>query len=124
MLTAMIRKNDKLARMMIGVVSFVVFAAVVFLSRVQLKVDLGFDVHVFARVYNEEKLVILSSFGDKAKRVKVKLSDEVVQAFQLNPDEDYIGHDMLRSSADVGMDKSRTFEVDILPYSSFIFKIK
>ncbi len=82
------------------------------------------DVHVFARVYNEEKLVILSSFGDKAKRVKVKLSDEVVQAFQLNPDEDYIGHDMLRSSADVGMDKSRTFEVDILPYSSFIFKIK
>ncbi len=82
------------------------------------------DVHVFARVYNEERLVILSSFGDKAKRVKVKLSDEVVQAFQLNPNEDYIGHDMLRSSADVGMDKSRTFEVDILPYSSFIFKIK
>ncbi len=82
------------------------------------------DVHVFARVYNEEKLVILSSFADKARRVKVKLSDEVVQAFQLNPEEDYIGHDMLRSSADVGMDKSRTFEVDILPYSSFIFKIK
>lgn len=50
MLNAMIRKNDKLARIMIGVVSFVVFAAVVFLSRVQLKVDLGFDVHVFARI--------------------------------------------------------------------------
>lgn len=50
MLTAMIRKNDKLARMLIGVVSFVVFAAVVFLSRVHLKVDLGFDVHVFARI--------------------------------------------------------------------------
>jgi glycosidase len=82
------------------------------------------DVHVFARVHNEERLVILSSFGDKAKHVKIKLSDEVIQAFQLKPDEDYIGHDMLRSSADVGMDKSRTFEVDILPYSSFIFKIK
>lgn len=82
------------------------------------------DVHVFARVHNEERLVILSSFGDKAKRVKVKLSDEVVQAFQLNAEDDYVGHDMLRSSADVGINKSRLFEVDILPYSSFIFKIK
>lgn len=82
------------------------------------------DVHVFARVYNEEKLIILSSFGDKARRVKVKLSDEVIQAFQLNSEEDYVGHDMLRSSADVGIDKSRSFEVDILPYSSFIFKVK
>ncbi len=82
------------------------------------------DVHVFARVHDQERLVILSSFGDKAKRVKVKLSDEVVQAFQLKSEEDYIGHDMLRSSVDVGIDKSRSFEVDILPYSSFIFKIK
>jgi len=82
------------------------------------------DVHVFARVHDEERLVILSSFGDKVKRVKVKLSDEVVQAFRLNPEEDYIGHDMLRSSVDVGIDRSRSFEVDILPYSSYIFKIK
>jgi len=82
------------------------------------------DVHVFARVYSEERLVILSSFGDKAKRVKVQLSDEVVQAFQLIAEEDYVGHDMLRSSADVGINKSRSFEVDILPYSSFIFKVK
>ena len=82
------------------------------------------DVHVFARVYKDERLVILSSFGDKAKRVKVKLSDEVVQAFQLSSEEDYVGHDMLRSSADVGINKSRSFEVDILPYSSFIFKVK
>lgn len=82
------------------------------------------DVHVFARVHDQERLVILSSFGDKVKRVKVTLSDEVIQAFQLNAEEDYIGHDMLRSSVDVGIDRSRSFEVDILPYSSFIFKIK
>jgi glycosidase len=82
------------------------------------------NVHVFARVHDQERLVILSSFSDKPLRVKVKLSDEVIQAFQLNTEEDYVGHDMLRSSADVGIDKSRSFEVDILPYSSFIFKIK
>ncbi len=81
------------------------------------------DVHVFARVYDQEKLVIVSSFGEKAKRIKIKLSDDVVQAFQLT-NEDYIGHDMLRSSVDVGINKSRVFEVDILPYSSYIFKIK
>jgi putative membrane protein len=42
------QKNDKKARLLILTVSFVVFAAVVILSKVQLKVDLGFDVHVFA----------------------------------------------------------------------------
>ena len=57
-------------------------------------------------------------------RVKIKLSDEVIQAFQLDAESDYVGHDMLRSSVDVGIGKARAFEVDILPYSSFIFKIK
>lgn len=50
MLTAMFKKNDKRARILIGVVSFVIFSAVVLLSRVQLKINLGFDVHVFARI--------------------------------------------------------------------------
>lgn len=48
MLTPSIKKNDKLARVLILTVTFVVFAAVVILERVQLKVDLGFDVHIFA----------------------------------------------------------------------------
>lgn len=50
MLTAMVKKNDKQAKLLIGVVSFVVFAAVVLLSRIKLQVDLGFDVHVFAGI--------------------------------------------------------------------------
>jgi putative membrane protein len=50
MLSASIRKNDKLAYLLIVVVSLVVFLAVVLLSRVTLKVDLGFDPHLFARV--------------------------------------------------------------------------
>jgi putative membrane protein len=50
MLGAMMKKNDPQAKLLIGVVSFVVFAAVVMLSRVQLKIDLGFDVHVFAKI--------------------------------------------------------------------------
>ncbi|WP_336517257.1 DUF420 domain-containing protein [Pollutibacter soli] len=45
-----IKKNDKLAKIIIYVLSFVVFAAVVFLSRYKLEVDLGFDIHIFAQV--------------------------------------------------------------------------
>jgi len=45
-----IKKNDKAARALIITVSFVVFAAVVFLSRVKVNADLGFDPHLFALV--------------------------------------------------------------------------
>lgn len=48
MLPASLQKNDKAARWLILTVSFVVFAAVVLLSRVKLDVQLGFDEHLFA----------------------------------------------------------------------------
>lgn len=50
MLLPAIKKNDKGARLLILTVSFVVFAAVVILSRVKLEVDLGFNIHVFATI--------------------------------------------------------------------------
>jgi putative membrane protein len=49
MLPATIKKNDNQARILILVISFVVFAAVVILSKVKLDVNLGFDVHLFAK---------------------------------------------------------------------------
>lgn len=48
MLPATINKNDKQARILIVVFSFVVFSAVVLLTKYKLDVDLGFDVHLFA----------------------------------------------------------------------------
>lgn len=50
MLGPIIQKNDKQARLLIFVVSFVVFAAIAVLSRVKLEADLGFDVHIFALI--------------------------------------------------------------------------
>ena len=47
-MTLSIRKNDKKARVLILIVSIIVFAAIVLLSRVKLDVNLGFDPHVFA----------------------------------------------------------------------------
>lgn len=43
-------RNDRKAGWLIGIFSFVVFAVVVSLSKIQLRVDLGFDVHVFALI--------------------------------------------------------------------------
>lgn len=49
MLQPVLKKNDKKAKFVIYSVSLAVFAAVVFLSKFKLEVDLGFDVHVFAK---------------------------------------------------------------------------
>ncbi len=48
MLQAVIKKNDKQASALIAIFSFVVFAAVILLSKFKLTVNLGFNVHVFA----------------------------------------------------------------------------
>ena len=81
-------------------------------------------VHAFARVHGEERLVIVSGFNDKPLRVKIKLSDEVLQAFNWKQENDYVGRDLLRSGADIGLSKDGMFEVDVPPYVSYIFKIK
>ena len=48
MLQPALQKNDRKARVFIFIVSIIVFAAVVILSRVKLELNLPFNVHVFA----------------------------------------------------------------------------
>jgi putative membrane protein len=50
MLEASLRKNDKRAYWIIGILSVVVFGAVTALGRFKLNVQPGFDVHVFAKI--------------------------------------------------------------------------
>ena len=49
MLVPALKKNDRTARIFIFIVSFVVFAVVVLLSKIKLEVNLGFDIHIFAK---------------------------------------------------------------------------
>jgi putative membrane protein len=42
-------RNDKKARWLIGIFSVVVFGIIVMLGNFQLKADLGFDIHIFAK---------------------------------------------------------------------------
>ena len=43
------QKNDKKAKLLIWIFSFVVFAAVVLLGNFKINAQLGFDVHIFAK---------------------------------------------------------------------------
>jgi len=50
MLAPIIQKNDKQAKLLIGIFSAIVFIAVTFLSKFTLQVELPFDVHIFALI--------------------------------------------------------------------------
>ena len=81
MLQPSLTKNDKKARLLIYTLSFVVFAAVVFLSKYKLEVDLGFDVHVFAKanaVINSMVAVLLLAGLFFAKQKKYELHKKIM----------------------------------------------
>ncbi len=78
----------------------------------------------FARSLGDERLVIIAGFNMKLEHIKIQLSKETVSAFGLKSSEQYIGRDLLRSGADIGLSSDYSFELDIPPYSSFILKIK
>lgn len=50
MLNPIIQKNDKQAKLLIGIFSAIVFVAVTFLSKFTLEIELPFDVHIFALI--------------------------------------------------------------------------
>ena len=50
MLNPVLKKNDKLAYILIGAFSVVVFAVVTFLSKFTLDIELPFDKHIFALI--------------------------------------------------------------------------
>ena len=81
MLQPSLTKNDKKAKLLIYTVSFVVFAAVVFLSKYKLDVDLGFDVHVFAKanaIINSMVAVLLLAGLFSVKQKKYELHKKIM----------------------------------------------
>ena len=81
MLQPSLTKNDKKAKLLIYAVSFVVFAAVVFLSKYKLDIDFGFDVHVFAKanaIINSMVAVLLLAGLFTAKQKKYELHKKIM----------------------------------------------
>jgi putative membrane protein len=81
MLQPSLAKNDKKAKLLIYTVSFVVFAAVVFLSKYKLELNLGFDVHVFAKanaIINSMVAVLLLAGLFTVKQKKYELHKKIM----------------------------------------------
>jgi hypothetical protein len=75
-------------------------------------------------VNGAERLIIVASFNDKAEHIRIKLTPEAASAFGLDPQTQYVGRDLLRSGADIGLTADFSFELDVPPFSSFILKVK
>jgi len=108
MLTPAIKKNDKKAKTFIYAVSIIVFAAVVILGRVKLKLDLPFNPHLFATVsavINSAVSVLLIAGLVSAKQKKFQLHKNIMLSaillsvlFLLS----YIGHHLLTDETSYG----------------------
>ena len=78
-----VTKNDRKARIFILIVSVIVFAAIVLLSRIKLQVNLGFDPHLFATanaVINSIVSILLLIGLYLAKNRKLDLHKKVMLA--------------------------------------------
>lgn len=76
MLEPVIKKNDKKAKLLIIIFSIIVFTAITLLAKVKLEVNLGFDVHLFAKanaIINSVVafLLLVALIAVKAKNYKL-----------------------------------------------------
>lgn len=90
----------------------------------QQKGNMSAFVHAFARYHQEEKLIIVSNFDTKMEAVKVEIPKELANEIGLSESTAYVGRDLLRSGAEIGINEKLTMSMEIPAYSSFILKIK
>jgi glycosidase len=86
--------------------------------------NFGRDVHAFIRHHETEKLLILTSFNDKTKPIKVQLPPDAVAALGLGSPENFIVRDMLWREVEVGFDKDYAFTLNLKPYTALVLKFK
>jgi len=82
------------------------------------------QVHAFVRFFGDEKLLVITTFNKEKKAIKVSIPQDVAGKMGLHAEENYIARDLLFREAEVGLDKAFTFNLEIKPYSAFVFKIK
>ena len=108
MLEPVLKKNDKLAYIIIGVFSVVVLAVVSFLSKFTLEVELPFDKHIFAlinAVINTAVAILLIAGLVTVKQKKYKLHKSIMMTamvLSLLFLVTYIAHHLLAGEAKYG----------------------
>lgn len=81
-------------------------------------------VHAFVRYHGEEKLNIVSNFNTKTEGVKIQIPESLAQDLGLKQGSAYVGRDLLRSGAEIGIDANLTMSFEIPAFSSLILKVK
>ena len=108
MLEPVLKKNDKLAYILIGVFSVVVFAVVTFLSKFTLDIELPFDKHIFAlinAVINTLVAVLLIAGLIAVKQKKYNLHKSIMMTAMILSVlflVTYIAHHLLAGEAKYG----------------------
>ena len=90
----------------------------------QQKGNMSAFVHAFARYHQEEKLIIVSNFNSKTEPVKVEIPKILANDIGLSEGTAYVGRDLLRSGAEIGLNEKLIAEFELPPFSSYILKIK
>lgn len=81
-------------------------------------------VSAYARWIGEENLLIVSNFNSKTEKIKIVIPETLAGNLKLEKGKAYVGRDLLRSGAEIGINESLTAEMELPAYSSFILKIK
>ncbi len=81
-------------------------------------------VSAYARWIGEENLLIISNFNSKTEKIKIVIPETLASSLKLEKGKAYVGRDLLRSGAEIGINESLTAEMELPAYSSFILKIK
>ncbi|HET9486004.1 MAG TPA: hypothetical protein VFO54_01145, partial [Chryseosolibacter sp.] len=78
----------------------------------------------FLRFHENERLLIVNSFNVEDLDIRVQIPREALIQMGLDADGVYIARDMLWHGVEVGLEKDFIFQLNLKPFSSFIFKIK
>ncbi len=81
-------------------------------------------VSAYARWIGEENLLIISNFNSKTEKIKIVIPELLAGSLKLEKGKAYVGRDLFRSGAEIGINESLTAEMELPAYSSFILKIK
>jgi glycosidase len=80
--------------------------------------------HAFLRISGDERMLVVNGFNADSQTIRVQLPPELISKIGLDAETPYIARDLIWREIEVGFDKNWSFELDMKPYSCFIFKIK
>lgn len=79
---------------------------------------------VFARVFEHEKIVIVTSFNPQAEKIKIQLTSEVAENMKLTKGKIYNGTDLLDEKTEFVLTSDLSFQLEIAPFQSYIINFE